>query len=270
MAQLAPRYLRVVFSPGINPDKWFARFDDRVPGWRSAGAAADDPLTYINRREADVAIVRLGQRGVEKEKFHAVTLYEEQMGVAAPKEHPIEVLDRVTWAELSDEMFMYTTPADGIDDLPKLREMLGVVAANVGIVVAPRPLLRALRARGVVNRELLLPAPRDEDSEAGSVDQTAKSGEEESAAPGSKLPGTTVVAVVWLKERDAEEVQEFVGICRGRKAGSSRGELSGAEQKRAGRAQRTATSSATTPPRPRGRAGARKKSGKKNWKGRRH
>ena len=270
MAQLAPRYLRVVFSPGINPDKWFARFDDRVPGWRSAGAAADDPLTYINRGEADVAIVRLGRGGVQMAKFHAVTLYEEQMGVAAPKEHPIEVLDRVKWAELSEEMFMYTTPTDGIDDLPKLREMLGVVAANVGIAVAPRPLLRALRARGVVNRELLLPAPRDEDSEAGSVDQTAKSGEEESTAPGSKLPGTTVVAVVWLKERDAEEVQEFVGICRGRKAGSSRGELSGAEQKRAGRAQRTATSSATTPPRPRGRAGARKKSGKKNWKGRRH
>ena len=270
MAQLAPRYLRVVFSPGINPDKWFARFDDRVPGWRSAGAATDDPRAYITNGEADVAIVRLGRGGMPKEKFHAVALYEEQMGVAAPKEHPIEVLDRVKWAELSEEMFMYTTPTDGIDDLPKLREMLGVVAANVGIAVAPRPLLRALRARGVVNRELLLPAPRDEDSEAGSVDQTAKSGEEESAAPGSKLPGTTVVAVVWLKERDAEEVQEFVGICRGRKAGSSRGELSGAEQKRAGRAQRTATSSATTPPRPRGRAGARKKSGKKNWKGRRH
>lgn len=269
MAQLAPRYLRVVFSPGINPDKWFARFDDRVPGWRSAGAAADDPLTYINRREADVAIVRLGQRGVEKEKFHAVTLYEEQMGVAAPKEHPIEVLDRVTWAELSDEMFMYTTPADGIDDLPKLREMLGVVAANVGIVVAPRPLLRALRARGVVNRELLLPAPRDEDPEAGSVD-SAESSEGHGTAPVPELPGVTVVAVVWLKERDAEEIQEFVGICRGRKAGSSRGELSGAEQKRAGRTQRTTTSSATTPPRPRGRAGARKKSGKKNWKGRRH
>lgn len=270
MAQLAPRYLRVVFSPGINPDKWFARFDDRVPGWRSAGAATDAPLAYITNGEADVAIVRLGQGDVPKEKFHAVTLYEEQMGVAAPKEHPIEVLDRVKWAELSDEMFMYTTPADGIDDLPQLREMLGVVAANVGIVVAPRPLLRALRVRGVVNRELLLPAPRGEDPEAGSADSAAGSSEAEGTAPVPELPGTTVVAVVWLKERDAEEIQEFVGICRGRKAGSSRGELSGAEQKRAGRAQRNATSSTSASRRSRGPAGARKKSGKKSWKGRRH
>ncbi|QQE50571.1 LysR family transcriptional regulator substrate-binding protein [Corynebacterium urealyticum] len=270
MAQLAPRYLRVVFSPGINPDKWFARFDDRVPGWRSAGAATDAPLVYIANGEADVAIVRLGQGGVPKEKFHAVTLYEEQMGVAAPKEHPIEVLDRVKWAELSDEMFMYTTPADGIDDLPQLREMLGVVAANVGIAVAPRPLLRALRVRGVVNRELLLPTPRGEDPEAGSADSAAGSSEAEGTAPVPELPGTTVVAVVWLKERDAEEIQEFVGICRGRKAGSSRGELSGAEQKRAGRAQRNATSSTSASRRSRGPAGARKKSGKKSWKGRRH
>src|SRR5699024_11267933 len=129
----------------------------------------------------------------------------EHVGVADPKEGPIDVMDRVKWAELSEEMFMYTTPADGIDDLPKLREMLSVVAANVGIAVAPRPLLRALSTRGVVKRELLLPAPRVEDTEAGSVDLTAKSGDEESTAPGPELPGTTVLAVVWRAERASEE-----------------------------------------------------------------
>src|SRR5699024_12737397 len=104
----------------------------------------------------------------------------EHVGVADPKEGPIDVMDRVKWAELSEEMFMYTTPADGIDDLPKLREMLSVVAANVGIAVAPRPLLRALSTRGVVNRELLLPAPRDQDPEAVPVADASTTRKEES------------------------------------------------------------------------------------------
>lgn len=269
MAKLAPRYLRVVFSPGINPDKWFARFDERVPGWRTAGAAADDPLTHITNGEADVAIVRLGRTGVDKEKFHAVTLYEEQMGVAAPKDHPIEVLDRVRWAELSDEMFMYTTPPDGIDDLPKLREMLGVVAANVGIAVAPRPLLRALRTRGVVNRDLLLPAgPTPADRGSSAPDS------QDAAAPTPALPGETMVALVWLTSRDADEVQEFVGICRGRKAGSSRGELTQKAKKNErptnGRAAGGSASRKNKAAQRGGKTARRaKKNPAKNWKGRR-
>ena len=94
MITMASQFLRVVFSPGVQPDKWFGRFDERVPWWRVAGAQADDPLKYIRAAAADVALVRVGAAGVDKNTFHIVDLYDEQVGVAAPKEHPIKVMDR--------------------------------------------------------------------------------------------------------------------------------------------------------------------------------
>lgn len=201
---MAPQYLRVVFSPGVQPDKWFGRFDERVPGWRVAGAAADDPLKYITAGAADVALVRLGASDVDKNIFHQVHLYDEQVGVAAPKEHPVKVMDAVRYAELDGEMEMYVTPADGVVDIDKLKEALGVVAANVGVAIAPRPLLRALNVRGVVHRDLFH----------------------------ATSPGATRVAMVWRIDRDDDVIQDFVGICRGRKAESSRQQNSRSSKKR--------------------------------------
>lgn len=194
MITMASQFLRVVFSPGVQPDKWFGRFDERVPWWRVAGAQADDPLKYIRAAAADVALVRVGAAGVDKNTFHIVDLYDEQVGVAAPKEHPIKVMDRVRYAELDGEMEMYSTPADGEVDVAAVREALGVVAANVGVAIAPRPLLRAINARGVVHRDLF----------------------------DAKDVGSTRVAAVWLRDADSDVIQDFVGICRGRKADSSR------------------------------------------------
>lgn len=194
MFTMPTQFLRVVFSPGVAPDKWFGRFDERVAWWRVAGAQADDPLKYIKAGAADVALVRLGEAGVDKNTFHIVDLYEEQVGVAAPKDHPIKVMDRVRYQELAGEMEMYVTPADGEVDVAAVREALSVVAANVGVAIAPRPLLRAINARGVVHRDLF----------------------------DAKAAGSTRVAAVWLRDGDTDVIQDFVGICRGRKADSSR------------------------------------------------
>ncbi|QFQ02801.1 DNA-binding transcriptional regulator HcaR [Corynebacterium urogenitale] len=202
---MAPQYLRVVFSPGVRPDKWFGRFDTRVPGWRVAGAATDNPLKYVRAGAADVALVRLGQEDVDKNVLHQVHLYDEQVGVAAPKDHPVKVMDAVHYAELEGEMEMYITHEDGEVDIDKLREALGVVAANVGVAIAPRPLLRALNVRGVVHRDLL----------------------------GETPAGPTRVAVVWKIDRDDDVIQDFVGICRGRKAESSRQQNSRSKRGRA-------------------------------------
>lgn len=204
MNHMAPQFLRVVFSPGVQPDKWFTRFDERVPGWRVAGAATDDPLKYVLKGAADVALVRLGVEDVDKTNLHQVFLYDEQVGVAAPKEHPIKVMDRVHYAELEGEMEMYVTPEDGVVDVAKLREALQVVEANVGVTIAPRPLLRAINQRGVVHRDLL--------------DATSA--------------GPTRVAVVWKIDRDDDLIQDFVGICRGRKADSSRQQNSKSRRKK--------------------------------------
>lgn len=142
--------------------------------------------------------------GVEELKtrgFHVVRLYEEKLGVAAPKEHVIGAVDHeVAMADLDGEMRMYVTPASGVVDLKELRDALSVVAANVGIVLAPCPLLRALNVRGVIHREVI-DDPADE---------------------GSAEIGRTVMALVWKQERDDDVIQDFVGICRGRRPGTSR------------------------------------------------
>jgi DNA-binding transcriptional LysR family regulator len=203
------RYLKVVFTPGAAPGKWFGRFDDRMAGWRAAGAAADDPLAHVTAGTADIALVRfpgpawsgglgsgefadlddLTPADLDRFDLHRVRLYEEQPGVAFPKDHALGALDdteTATAGDLADEMELYR----GCD--PALvRENLAVVAANVGIVIAPRPLLRAVNQRGVAHRGL-----------AG-------------------VPSTGI-GLVWRRDRDDEVIQQFVGICRGRRNGSSR------------------------------------------------
>jgi len=68
-----------------------------------------------------------------------------------------------------------------------------LVAANVGVAVMPQSVARALSRRDVVAR------------------------------PVSDAPETQI-ALAWVTERTTAEVEEFVGIVRGRTANSSRGE----------------------------------------------
>ena len=203
------RYLKVVFAPGVVPGKWFTRFDQRVDGWQAAGAQADDPLSHVLSGAADIGIVRfpgegweggvgggelsalsdIGEREMLRLDLHRVRLYEEQPGVAVPKEHALEVLgeqEEATIDDLDGETVLYrgVVPAT-------VRENLEVVAANVGCVIAPRPLLRGINRRGVVHRGL-------------------------AGAP------TSGIGLVWRRDRDDDVVQQFVGVCRGRRASSSR------------------------------------------------
>lgn len=203
------RYLKVVFVPGVVPGKWFGRFDGRTDGWQAAGAQSDDPLRHVLSGAADIGIVRfpgdawaggvgggdfadvgdLGERELLVHDLHRVRLYEETPGVAVPKDHALEALDdreQASPEDLAGEIELYR----GVDPAT-VRENLDVVAANVGHVIAPRPLLRGINRRGVVHREI------------------------------SGLPGTGI-GLVWRRDRDDDVVQQFVGICRGRRAGSSR------------------------------------------------
>jgi DNA-binding transcriptional LysR family regulator len=194
-------YLKVVFATGVVPGKWFGRFDERMDGWKAASAASDNPLAHVLDGTADIGIVRLpgGWDGLpetnvdaaamEALDVHRVVLYEETPGVAVPKEHAVEAVgenEAVTLQDIADETVLYR----GVDPAA-VRENLEVVAANVGVVVAPRPLLRGVNRRGVVHRSL------------------------------EGVEGTSV-ALVWRRDRDDDVIQQFVGICRGRRASSSR------------------------------------------------
>lgn len=186
--------LRVAFVPGVVPTKWFRRWNDRmdVP---LVEIPHDDPAQLITTGAADMALVRNNAEGTA---LHEVTLYDEARGIAVAKDHVLSVtaeFDEVAPADLDGEVALLTST-----DPAEVREMLPVVASGAGILFAPRPLLRVLGGRGIIDRTI--------------SDETALD-----------LP-STAIRLIWSKDRDDEVTQEFVGIVKGRRPGSTRGESS--------------------------------------------
>lgn len=117
-------------------------------------------------------------------------------GIAVPKDSVYaEVGEALALADVSDEHLNYQLTDSGEVDIAAVREALQVVAANVGIAIAPLPLLKILSKKQVVPLALT----------------------------GSEVP-VTEIALVWRKSHDNEAIQDFVGIAKGRTARSSRQE----------------------------------------------
>lgn len=220
--------LTVAFVTGTEPGKWFTRYNERHTNHPELPAldpvASEDPLAEVLAGRARVGLARLPRGGIDKrmavaeDEWHLVRLYEEAPGVAVPKDSVFaEVGEEVDPAELEGEIVNYRIPEDADVDVAAVRDALQIVAANVGIAIAPRPLLKVLSKRQVV------PLPLAD-------------------APGAPTPRTEI-AVVWRREEDCEAIQEFVGITRGRSPQSSRGEakkLSAREKSLAKQARREA------------------------------
>lgn len=184
--------LRVAFVPGVMPEKWFRRFRDRT-SLPLDGFSEDAPLAALADGRARMALVR-GEP--TDESLHRIRLYDEAPGVAVEKEHVLSVT-KDTDVAARDDLEGDTVLLDSAD-AAEVREMLPVAATGAGIVLAPRPLLRALNARGVIHREI---------EPAGA--------------------GPTTIFLAWPKDLDDDVTQEFAGIVRGRREGSRRSTLAG-------------------------------------------
>lgn len=185
--------LTLSFVTGTEPGKWFRRFRERTGHGGLVATGSDDALTELLDGRADLALVRLPDPRIT-EAHHVVRLYEEEPGVAVPKDSVFaELGETVAAADLGDEHINYRIAGDGTVDVGQVRAGLQVVGANVGVVIAPRPLLRALAKKQVV------PLGLDDVS----------------------VP-VTGVALVWRRDRDSDAIQDFVGIARGRTVNSSR------------------------------------------------
>ncbi len=185
--------LRLSFVTGTEPDKWFQRFNERTFHGGVQPFGSDDPVHDLFSGDADLSLVRLPDPRVEQslEDLHIVRLYEEARGVALPVDHTMTLLETLGPDELEGEKVMATY--QGPSAIQEIRDGLQVVAANVGIVFAPRPLLKVLCGKKVEHR----------------------------GYSGQAHPDTSI-ALVWYKERDGEDIQDFVGIAKGRRANSSR------------------------------------------------
>lgn len=184
--------LNLSFATGTEPDKWFHRYTERTNHGGLETSVNDDPLGQVLTGEAIVGLVRLPDARLD-DHLHQVKLYEEELGIALPKEHTLSLLDTLNVADLADEIINYRADTTGFIDPAEIRPQLQVVAANVGTVIAPRPLLKALSGKQIEHRKF--------------VDPTA-------------MP--TTIALVWWKDNDSDAVQDFVGIAKGRTPNSSR------------------------------------------------
>ena len=192
-----PDPLRVAFVTGTTPDKWARAWRDQRRGrLELIPVTEDDQEQALRTGEVDLALVRLP---VDTSDLHCVRLYDELPVAVGGRDHLISAADEVTLEDLLDEQLVrphssgWRPTADQLTWPPMTeQEAIETVAAGTGIVLVPMSVARLHRRKDVVHRVVTDLAP-------------------------------TTIALVWLRERDDETTQAFVGVVKGRTANTSRG-----------------------------------------------
>lgn len=152
-------------------------------------------------REGRVDAV-IARRPISGDDLHIVSLYDEVPVVVMEADSHLCAADELRAEDLAGEVLILsqedvlgeldlpTTPA-AFDPLETTAMQIATVATGVGIAVMPMSLARVNQRKDVASRPL-------------------------ADGPVSR------VVLAWLRERDGEDVQAFVGITRGRTRRSSR------------------------------------------------
>ncbi|MEV5648868.1 LysR substrate-binding domain-containing protein [Nocardia sp. NPDC052254] len=184
MTESAPATPRIGYVPGVTVAKWARVWAERFPGTPLELVA----VPQARQREAlaegqiDMCFVRLP---IVRDGLHAIPLYHEVAVAVVPKDHPVALFDEVSLADLDGERMQ---DASDLDDVAATVEL---VAAVGGAAVVPHSLARLHHRRDLIYRPLT------------DVDPTQ-------------------IALAWPIDHPGEFVEEFIGIVRGRSAGSSR------------------------------------------------
>jgi DNA-binding transcriptional LysR family regulator len=189
--------LRLAFVTGTTPDRWASAWRARRPEPLTLVPVTEEVQEHVvRRREVDLALVRLP---VDTDGLHCVRLYDEVPVVVAGRDHLIGTAETVTLDDLTDEQLVRPHASGWRPSEPQLswppmseREAIEAVAAGTGVVIVPMSVARLHHRKDVVQRPVADLAP-------------------------------STIAVVWLRERDDDVVQAFVGVVKGRTARTSRG-----------------------------------------------
>lgn len=201
--------LTLAFVRGVTPGKWADR-------WRELRTRRPLTITPLDgtgdpgSEGADVTIVRVpsdafpqGSRG-EPRSRHAVFLYEEQVSLVVDIDHELADshgvdLDDIALVRLLDHPdhdHTWPEPEAWVEEEYRptsIEGTLELVATGLGGVLLPQPL-----ARQLINKRKHVAIPVNAD-----------------------LDGTRVFAS-WDLSRDDDDIQELIGVLRGRTARSSR------------------------------------------------
>ncbi|WP_338320516.1 LysR family substrate-binding domain-containing protein, partial [Streptomyces lonarensis] len=215
-----PQTFRLLYVPGVTPGKWVRTWNERMPAVRlvleqSPPAGAAQALRELR---ADAGLLRLP---ADRDELSVIPLYTETTVVVVPKDHLVAAADEVTTADLADDVVLHplddTLPWEAPPGRPAFQrpetteDAVELVAAGIGLLVVPQSLARLHHRRDLTYRP---------------VTDAPQSG----------------VGLAWREDTTTDDVDDFIGIVRGRTANSTRGqrqqraEPAPADRGRAGRA----------------------------------
>ena len=177
-----PAAFTIAFAAGVTLTRWTRAWEERQRRIPLAFIPTD-AANQVSALHEGLADVSFVRLPVDRTGLSIIPLYDEVAVVVVPKEHPFSVFERVTLADLSSE--------DRVAGTLSAEDAVELVAAGGGIVILPQSIARLHARKDVIAR------------------------------PVADDVGTSI-AIAWLEENTTPQVEEFVGIVRGRTAASSR------------------------------------------------
>ncbi|MDH6242869.1 LysR family substrate-binding domain-containing protein [Mycobacterium sp. OTB74] len=208
---MTPIRLTLGYVPGGTPAKWARIWAERHPDTplQLHAVAAAEAAAAVRAGTVDVALLRLP---ADTSGLAVIPLYEETAVAVVPTDHLLSAVDEITAADLDgeptllplDDVVSWTdAPGTPVDHRPETTEdAIELVAAGMGALIVPQSLARLYHRKDLTYRPI-------------------------TDAP------TCPVALAFPEGPQPELVEEFIGIVRGRKASSSRGQAEPAPKRTA-------------------------------------
>lgn len=193
--------LTLGYVPGGTPAKWARVWAERHPEvpLQLHAVAAAEAAAAVRAGTVDVALLRLP---ADTSGLAVLPLYAETTVAVVPTDHILTAVDAITAADLhgvpillplDDVVTWPGAPGDSVDHRPETTgDAIELVAAGMGVLIVPQSLARLYHRKDLTYRPI-------------------------TDAP------TCPVALAFPEGSQPALVEEFVGVARGRKPGSSRG-----------------------------------------------
>lgn len=203
--------LTLGYVPGATPAKWARNWAERHPDapLTLRPVAAGDAAAAVRDGVVDVAVLRLP---ADTSGLAVIPLYEEATVAVVPTDHHVSAADEITAADVAGEPVLLPlddvvgwadAPGTAVEHRPEtIAAATELVAAGVGVLLVPQSLARLHHRKDLTYRPI-------------------------TDAP------TCAVALAFPEGPQSQLLEEFIGVVRGRKASSSRGQAEAAPKRTA-------------------------------------
>ncbi len=203
--------LKLGYVPGATPAKWSRIWADRHPDTPLTlrAVAAANAVAEVRAGTVDVALLRLP---ADTAALAVIPLYEEITVAVIPTDHLLSAAEEITASDLEGEPMLLAlddvvawgdAPGIPIDHRPETTQAaMELVAAGTGALIVPQSLARLYHRRDLTYRPIV---------------------------DGPKC----AVALAFPEGPQSALIEEFIGIVRGRKPDSSRGQVQPAPRRTA-------------------------------------